>query len=72
MLFLIAFRIWPLKCIWSPCADPENFVRGGPTSDIFFDGGQRIQLTLKAGHHRPTSETPFKWGFAGGPMMALH
>ena len=22
------------------------------------------------GHHRPTSETPFKWRFAGGPMMA--
>ena len=22
------------------------------------------------GHHRPTSETPFKWCFAGGPMMA--
>ena len=23
------------------------------------------------GHHRPASETPFKWRFAGGPMMAL-
>ena len=22
------------------------------------------------GHHRATSETPFKWRFAGGPMMA--
>ena len=22
------------------------------------------------GHHRPSSETPFKWRFAGGPMMA--
>ena len=22
-------------------------------------------------HHRPASETPFKWRFAGGPMMAL-
>ena len=21
------------------------------------------------GHHRITSETPFKWRFAGGPMM---
>ena len=20
-------------------------------------------------HHRPASETPFKWRFAGGPMM---
>ena len=22
------------------------------------------------GHHRHASETPFKWRFAGGPMMA--
>ena len=22
------------------------------------------------GHHRDVSETPFKWRFAGGPMMA--
>ena len=22
------------------------------------------------GHHWPASETQFKWGFAGGPMMA--
>ena len=22
------------------------------------------------GHHWPTSETPLKWRFAGGPMMA--
>ena len=32
----------------------------------------RFQITLKAGHHRPASETPFKWRFAGGPMMAQH
>ena len=24
----------------------------------------------KLGHHRHPSETPFKWRFAGGPMMA--
>ena len=22
------------------------------------------------GHHRPASERPYKWRFAGGPMMA--
>ena len=22
------------------------------------------------GHHRPASETPFKWRFTGGPLMA--
>ena len=24
------------------------------------------------GHHRPASEMPFKWRFAGGPMMARY
>ena len=33
---------------------------------------KRIQIPLKMGHHRPASETPFKWRFAGGPMMAQH
>ena len=23
-----------------------------------------------SGHYRPSSETPFKWRFAGGPMVA--
>ena len=23
----------------------------------------------KLGHHRPTSEAPFKWRFTGGPML---
>ena len=26
--------------------------------------------TTKGGHHWPASETPFEWGFAGGPMIA--
>ena len=25
---------------------------------------------LKVGHHRPTCETPFKWRFTGGPIVA--
>ena len=29
-----------------------------------------IQIPLLAGHQRPASETPFKWRFAGVPMMA--
>ena len=32
--------------------------------------GERIQLPLKAGHHRPASKTQFKRRFAGGPMVA--
>ena len=31
-----------------------------------------IQIPLKSGHHRPASETPFKWRFAGGPMMTQY
>ena len=34
-------------------------------------GEEREDLILQnAGHHRPTSETPFKWRLAGGPKMA--
>ena len=55
-----------LICV--PCADPESFARGGPTLTIFF----WMQIALKRGHHGPASETPFEWGFAGGPMMAQH
>ena len=40
-----------------------TFCQRGPTSVTIFYGGQRIQLTLKAGHRRPTSETPFEWLF---------
>ena len=58
-----------------PCPDPERFVRGGPTLQLwkrFFPlfRGKRIQISLKAGHHRPVSKTPFKWLFAGATMNA--
>ena len=55
--------------VYSSCADPESFVRGGPILITSFfslvdEGGESIQITLKAGHHWPNSER-----FAGGPMM---
>ena len=31
---------------------------------------ERIQTPLKAGHHWPPNEMPFKWRFAGMLMMA--
>ena len=34
--------------------------------------GGMIQIPFLAGHQRPTSKTPFKWRFAGRPMMAQH
>ena len=59
------------------CADPESFVRGGPTLTFYFCflflmRGGRIQIPLLADHQRPASKTPFKWRFAGGPMVAQH
>ena len=39
---------------------------------FFFFFLERIQISLKASKHRPTSKTPFKWRFAGVPMMAQH
>ena len=27
-------------------------------------------MHIKVGHYRPTSETPFKWRFTGGPIAA--
>ena len=32
-------------------------------------GLEATQRTV-SGHHRPTSETPFEWRFAGGPIVA--
>ena len=30
------------------------------------------QPAYNVGHHRPTSEMPFKWCFASGPMVSLY
>ena len=55
------------------CADPESFARGGPTLTLFlFDEGKEDQNPLKGSHHRPASETPFQWRFAGVLMTAQH
>ena len=57
----------------------------GPTLTVFFyfllylfifiylvgEGREDLNITI-TGHHRPASETPFKWRFAGVPMMAQH
>ena len=59
------------KGIQLACADPESFVRGGPTLTffvLFFSlmRGRRIKIPLLAGHYQP------KRRFASLPMMALH
>ena len=53
----------------------RKYCHWGSNSDVFgflVDEGGRIKLTLKAFHHRPASETPLKWRFAGEPMVAQH
>ena len=41
--------------------------RGSNSDNVFFylnnikNSAHQCQIALKAGHHRPTSETPFKW-----------
>ena len=52
------------------CADPESFVRGGPSVIRLFFRGARLQRHPKAGNYRPASERPLKWCFAGGPIKA--
>ena len=45
-----------------------------PTLTMFFwlKRGEKIQIPIKAGHDRPTSEVPFKLCFADGQMVAQH
>ena len=62
---------------YNTCTDPESFAKRGPTLTriflfFFFITGERIQIALKEGHHRPVSEIPIKWRLAGRPMMAQH
>ena len=80
---MFTFVLYYLRYVYTctvTCADPESSV-GGAGSNLFsftfftffktffsFMRGERIQIPEKAGHHRPASET--KWRFAGGPMMA--
>ena len=67
----------------STCADPEGDRGSGPHLENYKNIGflsntgpgplkitkLQIQHSL-LGHHRPASETPFKWRFADGPLMA--
>ena len=72
-------------CIYSVCSNCRcsgmrisiKFIRGYPTLTTHFFIIIIIQLmrrkrgpkTTKTGHHRPSSDTPFKWRFAGGPIV---
>ena len=62
------------------CADPENFVRGGPNLiTLFFvlfflidEGIEDRNTTIKYGPSSAASKRPFTWRFPGGPMIVQH
>ena len=59
----------------SPCADPESFVRGGPTFTTFFFKlmrGREDPNTTINGPSSARQRNAIKWRFAGVPMMAQH
>ena len=76
--FVCLFWVEVVRPSQQPCADPEGFVRGGPTLTFFFFvfvfliRGGRIQIPLKAGHCWPAAEMPLKWHSEGEQMMAQH
>ena len=63
------------RCLKFGLNRPESFVRVGPNLITFFlvdEGIRDSNINKQMGNHRPASETPFKWRFAGGPMMAQY
>ena len=66
-------------CTPSSCADREGGIEGLEKSQskgfLSNTGPDPLEFTKlpsqhsMLGHHRHTSETPFQWCFAGGPMM---
>ena len=46
------------KGLFSHARIQKVLTRGGPTLPTNFYEGKGIQIALKAGHHRPASETP--------------
>ena len=61
-----------LSCLNGMCGSRKICQGGSKFFVVFFMWGERIQITLKVGHHRPTSKMPFKWRFADGQIMAQH
>ena len=43
-----------------------------PEGSNFLLINEWIQIPLQSDHHRSASETPFKWRFAGMPMITQH
>ena len=74
---LVLLIVHFLQC---SCADPESFVRGGPTLTTFFflfflrfDEGGRIQISLISGPStasmRNAIKMAFRWRADDGPTL---
>ena len=51
-----------------PCADPESYVRGGPTL-IFVDEGRENQNTTIGGPSSAHQRNAFRWQADNGPTL---
>ena len=49
---------------------PEKSQKCRVSKQYWCGSPENISQHSKFGHHRPASETPFKWRFAHGPNMA--
>ena len=77
---IMAINVEPDSRTSSSSADPEgvrtpleNYKNIGYLSNTGPDPLKITELPIQHsmyGHYRPASETPFKWRFAGGPLMA--
>ena len=68
-----------LGLCWVGMRVSRNYCQRGSNSDaafkfcFLFDEGREDRNTTKSGpSSAQASETPFKWRFAGGPMVAQH
>ena len=62
-------QLYPL----ATCADPESFVRGGPTLTFFLVyEGREDPSTIIRGPSSVRQRNAIKWRLAGVPMMAQH
>ena len=77
LLFFVCFVFFhPHGYLYRQNFEGKTFIMRGPRK-FFYSGSNFenfffymwIQIPLKSGHHRSASETPFKWCFAGGPLM---
>ena len=52
-----------------PCADPESYVRGGPTLTFLVDEGREDQNTTIEGPSSARQRNTFRWRADNGPTL---